>query len=81
MDRGLQEAAETAVREGLVSLDMSLGLRRAKNVVDDGLVESPDAYEDESWKLHALAPGGMARAGMAASKPINTTKTHPFGHA
>jgi penicillin-binding protein 1A len=62
MDHHLQEAAEEAVREGLVSLDMSLGFRRPTNVVEEGLAESPEAYQDVSWQHRPLRPEGMAKA-------------------
>jgi len=63
MDHRLQEAAQEAVREGLVSLDMSLGFRRAAvNVVDAGLANTPGAYQDSSWQYRPLVAQGLARA-------------------
>ncbi len=62
MDPALQRTAEAAVREGLVALDMSLGYRRPENVVEDGRVTSPGAWDDPTWHPLVLEPGGMAHA-------------------
>jgi penicillin-binding protein 1A len=62
MDPQLQSFAETAVREGLVNLDMALGFRPPRNVVADGSAESADAYSDPSWYQLRLQPGMMALA-------------------
>ena len=63
MDAELQAIAERVVRRGLVKLEMRVaGFRRPPNVVDDGLAESPDAYEDPSWSHLELRPAAMVRA-------------------
>ncbi|NOZ78715.1 MAG: PBP1A family penicillin-binding protein [Acidobacteria bacterium] len=59
LDPTLQRAAERAVREGLVKLDMSLGYRRPENVIADGRATSPDAYSPPSWNDLELEPGAM----------------------
>ncbi len=66
LDPALQRAAERAVREGLVALDMSLGWRDPPNVLRDGRATSVEAYEDPSWRRLDLEPGGMARAVVAS---------------
>jgi penicillin-binding protein 1A len=63
MDPVLQVAAERAVREGLVALEMNdLGYRRPPNVLAEGGVESVDDYQDPSWQPVLLEPGGMVKA-------------------
>ncbi len=66
MDSQLQRIAEEAVREGLVSLDMSMGFRRPPNVVDDGRAASPEEYTHPSWHGLVLPPGGMVHAVVTA---------------
>ncbi|MCU0233413.1 MAG: PBP1A family penicillin-binding protein [Thermoanaerobaculales bacterium] len=63
MDRRLQQLAETAVREGLVALEMNdLGFRRPPNIVaEQGLASAAD-YSDPSWKDLRLEAGAMVRA-------------------
>ena len=59
----LQYEAERALREGLVSLEMTyIGFRRPPNVLADGGIESVDAYEHPSWEQLELVPGAMVRA-------------------
>lgn len=58
----LQEMAEQAVRDGLVALDMSMGYRKPRNVVSEGLAETPEAYTDDSWYRLTLRPGQLVRA-------------------
>jgi penicillin-binding protein 1A len=63
MDPGLQETAETVLRNGLVELEMNyIGYRRPPNVLAKGLVESVDEYEDRSWQQLELVPGEMVKA-------------------
>ncbi len=59
LDPALQRAAERAVREGLVKLDMSFGFRRPENVVREGLAATPDAYSPPSWNGLDFGPGAM----------------------
>jgi penicillin-binding protein 1A len=63
MDPELQRAAERALREGLVALDMRLGWRRPKNVLEDRLAKSIEEYEDTSWYRYPARPepGSMIR--------------------
>ncbi len=60
MDSHLQALAETALREGLVALDMRLGYRRPRNVVKDGTVAEPAAWKDADQR--ELVAGAMVRA-------------------
>jgi len=62
MDPVLQKTAENAVREGLVALDMSLGFRRPRNVVETGEVSIAEEWDDPTWHPLVLEPGGMAHA-------------------
>jgi len=63
MDPILQRAAETAVREGLVELEMTrLGYRDPLNVVREGLAEDAASYVDPSWQDTDLPPHSMIRA-------------------
>jgi len=63
MDPGLQRTAETVLREGLVNLEMvHLEYRPPPNVVADGRSESPESYEDPSWRQMELVPGDMVKA-------------------
>jgi penicillin-binding protein 1A len=63
MDQGLQRAAERAVREGLVELEMTrLGYRRPVNVLERDRLEDPAAWDDPSWATLELEPGAMVRA-------------------
>ncbi len=63
MDPELQRLAERAVREGLVALEMEhLGFRPPPNVVAEGLAESVEAYQDDSWRQLELEAGAMVRA-------------------
>jgi len=66
MDAQLQELAERSVREGLVSLDMSLGFRKPENVVAGGLADSAQDYEAPSWRDRELQADGMAEAVVTA---------------
>ncbi len=66
MDPVLQRVAERAVRDGLVSLDMSLGYRRPENVVDSGKVRSPEAWDDPAWHPLVLEPDSMVYAIVAS---------------
>ena len=59
LDPTLQRNAESAVREGLVALDMSLGYRRPRNLLEQNLAASPEEYEPPSWADAELEPGGM----------------------
>jgi penicillin-binding protein 1A len=61
MEPTLQRAAERALREGLTALDMRLGWRRPKNVVEDKLAKTIEEYEDPSWYPAMLEPGSMIR--------------------
>lgn len=59
----LQRAAEKAVREGLVRLEMTrLGYRRPLNLIESGTVEDPSDYKDPSWAQLQLRGGAMLRA-------------------
>jgi len=62
LDPGLQRAAQRAVREGLTALDMSLGFRRPRNIVAEGLTKDPAGWEAPSWHDLVMEPGGMAHA-------------------
>jgi len=62
LDPELQLAAERAVREGLVDLDMRLGYRRPLNVVEQGLAASAEDYTDQTWHRMELHPGDMVHA-------------------
>ena len=63
MDSGLQETAETVLRNGLVELEMTyIGYRRPPNVLTGGLVESAEDYEDPSWQQLELVPNEMVKA-------------------
>ncbi len=62
LDPTLQRAAEHAVREELVKLDMSLGYRKPENVVREGRASSPDAFSPPSWNDLQLTPGAMVEA-------------------
>ncbi len=62
LDPGLQRAAERAVREGLIALDMSLGYRRPKNIVAEGLAADPSDWEAPSWHNLVFEPGQMVHA-------------------
>ncbi len=62
MDPALQQAAQKAVREGLVALDMAQGFRKPRNVVADGTAPAPEDYQDPSWRDLELKPGAMVRA-------------------
>lgn len=68
LDPYLQEAAENAVREGLVTLDMSLGFRKPENVVQEGLAESPEDYSPPSWTDLEFRPGSMVDGVVTAVK-------------
>jgi penicillin-binding protein 1A len=63
MDPQLQAFAERVVRQGLIDLEMrEIGFRPPLNVVEGGLAESPETYEDRSWSQLDLQPGSMVRA-------------------
>ena len=63
MDPRLQAIAERVVRRGLIDLERQwLGFRRPPNVLDEGLAQSPDAYQDPSWNHLVLQPSAMVRA-------------------
>lgn len=62
LDPVLQRAAEDAVHEGLVSLDMSLGYRPPHNVVKAGDAADPASWDDPTWHPLDLRPGGMVHA-------------------
>lgn len=63
MDPTLQDAAEAAIREGLVELDTGqLGYRQPANVVKDGRASDAASYVDPSWQQRRLVPGDMVRA-------------------
>jgi penicillin-binding protein 1A len=63
MDRELQELAESAVREGLIALEMEhIGYRPPPNVIDGGLAENVEEYQDPSWRQVELRPGAFVRA-------------------
>ena len=63
MDPYLQAAAENAVREGLVNLEMvHIGYRRPPNVLSADGVESAEDYEDPSWQQFEAVPGAMVKA-------------------
>jgi len=62
LDPGLQKAAESAVHEGLVALDMSLGFRKPKNIVAEGLAKDPSEWEAPSWHDMVFEGGGMVHA-------------------
>ena len=59
MDSTLQIAAESAVREGLVSLDQNLGYRKPVNVAQQGEIAE---YVDPSWRHVEWTPGSMVKA-------------------
>jgi penicillin-binding protein 1A len=61
MDPVLQQAAEDAVSEGLVALDMRLGFHRPRHVIEDRLAESIESYADPSWYPAEPEPGAMIR--------------------
>ncbi len=58
MNSTLQIAAERAVRDGLVALDMRLGYRQPVNVKDEGDLEG---YAHPSWRHLEFVPANMAR--------------------
>ena len=63
MDPQLQAIAERVVRRGLIDLERQwLGFRRPPNVLDEGLAQSPDAYQDPSWNHLVLQPAAIVRA-------------------
>ncbi len=62
LDPELQRAAERAVHEGLVGLDMSLGYRRPDNIVTEGLAEKPADWNAPSWRDLVFEPGAMVHA-------------------
>ncbi len=63
MDPHLQAAAEQAVREGLVALEMNdIGYRRPPSVLGDDGVETVDDFEDPSWQNTTLQPAAMVKA-------------------
>jgi len=62
MDPALQQAAESAVRNGLVELEERLGWRDPPNVVADGRATDPESWSDPTWRQLELEPGGMVHA-------------------
>ena len=62
MDPPLQQAAEEAVRNGLVELEQRLGWRDPPNVVTDGRAADAASWSDPTWRQLELAPGGMVHA-------------------
>ncbi len=63
MDPVLQAAAERAVREGLVALEMNdIGFRRPPNVLSEESTETVEDYEDPSWQQISIQPSSMVKA-------------------
>ena len=63
MDPVLQAAAERAVREGLMALEMNnIGFRRPPSVLSGDSVESVEDYRDPSWQQISIQPSTMVKA-------------------
>lgn len=63
MKDDLQHAAEKAVREGLVRLEMTrLGYRRPLNLIESGTLSDLARYKDPDWAQLQLNAGAMIHA-------------------
>jgi penicillin-binding protein 1A len=63
MDPRLQLLAETAIRDGLLKLEMLyIGWRKPPNVLEGDELENLEGYEHPSWRNLELTPRGLVKA-------------------